>query len=168
MKIKFGNHFIDIVWFSFYQMPRMRSTQIMLGILLLVVGYTSGDIVSQASLSLFGKVVVFIVVVLSLFLALIMINFLSLAFTHLVSSHSRLLVRSEKRMEISESGMIAETEMGRSEMNWSGIEKIHQTRKYILIYISDKAAIVIPKRCFDSQVQAENFYSYLHQCWEKK
>ncbi len=167
MEIKFRNHFSDIVWFSFYQLPRTRSTQIMLGILLLFVGYTFRDIVSQTSFSASGKVMVFIVLILGVILALYVVHFISLVLMQLVSSHSRLLVRNEKRVEISETGVISKTEMGRSEMKWSAIENIRQTKKYILIYISDRAAMLIPKRYFDNQAQAEEFYSYLNQRREK-
>ena len=157
---------MDIVWFSFYQIPRMRSSQIMLGLLLLLVGNTVGSIVSQTGFLTSGKVLLFIVLMLGVILAYCVINLLSLLLMQLVSSHQRSLIRTEKKMVVSEAGLISETELGRSELQWSAIVNIRQTKKYILIMLSGRGAMVVPKRYFDSQAQAEKFYTYLHQRWE--
>lgn len=71
------------------------------------------------------------------------------------------------KLSISENGVIAETPFKNTVINWSGVEKIQQNSKYILMYLSDQAALVIPKRDLTSNDDAKKLFDYAYQCLEK-
>jgi hypothetical protein len=61
--------------------------------------------------------------------------------------------------------LVVECSEGRSETKWSAIDKVTQTNNFILIYLSDKMAYVIPKRVFSAQEDAQKFFTYISGLW---
>ena len=166
MEVTYRNRFWDLVWFNFYQTPRMRSTQIMFGLFLIVFGYIAVGILNATHLSLFEKVVVFILILVAFLFAVMILQFIYLVFLQIVSAHQRLQVNRDCKLSVSDDSVVSESAIGRSEIKWSGIVKIHQSKDYILVYISERAAVIIPKRSFANKADADKFFSYSRQLWE--
>jgi hypothetical protein len=167
MKVNYRNNFWDLVWFSFYQFPRMRTNQIVFVLFFGVVGYTAVDVLSHTALSPAGKVVISVIALLAILLVMITINFIHLVFLQLFSSHQRLLVSQDNKLTLSETSILSESGIGRSEIKWSGIKKIKQSKRYILLYISDQAALIVPKRSFTNAEEVDTFYAYSLQQMKK-
>lgn len=166
--------FWDMVWFNFYQMPRMLSGQVSIGIIALVVGYIifsafgeNTDTTFPTWINFLSYVVVYIVVLVTILLAILVLTFLVHGFIYMTSPSQRQQTKKECKLLVSENGVISETTIGRSEIKWSGIVKIRQSRNYILFYFSERAALVLPKRVFVNRADAEEFFNYSYQIWER-
>lgn len=64
-------------------------------------------------------------------------------------------------LELKELGMVEDSKLGESKINWSSVEKIDETKDYIYIYISSINAIVIPMRTFSSIKEKNEFLSLI-------
>lgn len=47
--------------------------------------------------------------------------------------------------------------------NWDKIKDIYDTKYNYLIFISDRQAIIIPKRCFENEEQGKEFYNNIQK-----
>jgi hypothetical protein len=61
-------------------------------------------------------------------------------------------------VKLDETGVVESTVVGEQRTSWAGIDRVEQDPDYIFIYTAPAAALVIPKRAFDSTLDAENFY----------
>ena len=60
-------------------------------------------------------------------------------------------VVGEHTLEITERGLSERTEYNESLARWPSIRRLHSTRRYLYIYISDFNFHPVPKRCFDKE-----------------
>lgn len=63
----------------------------------------------------------------------------------------------EHILEIHDEGLFERTEFNQSVHRWSGFAKVLQTRKLLLIYVTDALVHVVPMRAFPSKQQARAF-----------
>jgi hypothetical protein len=167
MEVTYRLRFWDLLWFKYYQAPRTLSFQIIVGFLLIIFGLVVFWTFSYTTYSLLGKVVMFILFLAAMTLAWMIFEFLYLAFLQLISYHQRMQVGGHSyKLSISEYGLVGETYVGRSEIKWLGIVKISQSKNYILIYFSERTAIVVPKRSFANKIAADSFFTYTRKFWE--
>ncbi len=101
-----------------------------------------------------------------LILGLILLMFIVLVIDHLRNKIKYQGVDQSCTLSVSESGIVAEFVTGRTQLPWSKIRKIHQTRNHILIYLSGRAAFVIPRRSFADHANAEQFFETSQRFWE--
>lgn len=166
MEITYRNRFLDIVWFNNYQTFRTRRVQIIIGLFFAYGGYTLFDIVNRTSLSLLGKVFT-VIVILALFLLFAMaLQFMYLGFQQMTSSHQQLQTKYDCKLSVAENGVITESAVFRSEIKWPGIVNLKRSKDFILFYISDRAACIVPVRAFATNLDAEKFFSCALQLWE--
>jgi hypothetical protein len=166
LEITYRNNFWDIVWFNLYQTPRSRTVQISFILGILSFSFLSFSSLSNTNYS-FG-IKVFIVI---LILALIFIGFIALTFTIVTI---RYVVRQfdirtllDCKLSVSASGVISETPFKNKAIKWSGIEKIQESSHYIMLFLSDRKAHLIPKRAFANKFDEEKFFDYSLSCYEK-
>ena len=169
--------FWDMVWFNFYQIPRTLTGQISIGIIALALGYVifsafgdntdATDTTFPFWINVLSYIILYIVVLVAILLAIVALIFLVLGFTYITSQSQRQQTKKECKLSVSENGVISESSIGRSEIKWSGIVKIRQSRNYILFYFSERAALLIPKRVFVNRADAEKFFNYSYQIWER-
>ena len=62
-----------------------------------------------------------------------------------------------QRLVVSESGIEAETPRGRSEINWSAVQKMIETRNLFMIYVTPVNALLFPRRVFGSDSEFRDF-----------
>lgn len=63
------------------------------------------------------------------------------------------------RVEISEKEIIITNEVSRGSILWVGVERVVETSEHIIIYTASIKAVVVPKRAFRDEREAEVFYS---------
>jgi hypothetical protein len=66
-------------------------------------------------------------------------------------------VKSPIRYEFSDSGVITETTVGRSDRRWAAFTKVGESRDFFLLYVQNGIAHPIPKRAFDGENQIREF-----------
>jgi hypothetical protein len=166
MEVIYRNRFRDLVWFDFYLKPRTRSSQILYILLFILLGYNLFEVLKYTHLSLLTNTIVFILLVAAFLLVMIILEFIYLVFLQIVSSHQRLQVKHDSKVSVLDSGVVTESAIGRSEIKWSGIVNIQQSKNYILFFLSERAACLIPKRAFANKADADKFFAYACQLWE--
>lgn len=166
LEIIYKNNFWDTVWFNIYIFPRSRTLQISFVLILLGVAQVAFGGTSDPQPSFTTKAITFLIILATIFLAIFILSFAVLVFTYTLRKFD---IRSMQncQLSISEGGAISETPFKNSGIKWSGIKNIKNSSKYMLFYFSDMAAIVIPKRFFSSNLEADKFFNYSQQCYEK-
>ena len=71
---------------------------------------------------------------------------------------------TERTITLGEVSFLEETAYNKTETRWIGVQKLVRTRKYILIYVSQHAAHIVPRRAFRDTAEDDAFYEF---CREK-
>ena len=81
----------------------------------------------------------------------------------------RLLDGFDKNYELTvEKDVIRRTSgSGESSFTWNNVKDIYNTKKNILIFVSDRQAIVVPKRVFGSEQEVNEFWNLVSSCYQK-
>jgi hypothetical protein len=166
LEITYRTNFWDIAWFNLYQTPRNRSVQISSALGIILISFLSFSILSATKYSIGMKVLINLLV-----LALIFIGNIALIFTILVIKYvvRQFDIRAMQacKLSVSAAGVISETGFKNNAIKWSGIEKIQENSRYIMLYLSDTKAHLIPKRAFANESDAEKFFDYSNSCFKK-
>jgi hypothetical protein len=67
-------------------------------------------------------------------------------------------------ISFSADGIASKTDFGESKIKWSGINKVARSKKLYLFYTSSEKAIILPKRCFHSTKEEEDFIDLINTC----
>jgi hypothetical protein len=70
-------------------------------------------------------------------------------------------LKEPTRYIFSQEGIIAESPVGRAELNWSLYLRVREAGEYFLLYTSPKLANALPKRCFSSKEDIRRFREVL-------
>ncbi len=167
MEIKYRPYFCEFLWFNFYQLPRVLSILILVIGLIVYIGYDNFFSSTSSDYSLAVKIVAFIITLFQLSIICIVFFVLIIGFLQLTNQHQRSQMNHDCKLIVSESGIVDETPTKRTELNWSGIPKISQTRGSILIYVSDSSAFVISKKAFQNEIDAKAFFDYTYNLWQR-
>jgi ATP-dependent Zn protease len=132
----------------------------------LYIGYTHFTDPSSLDYSLAVNILAFIISLLWFFFIIIIFLILFLFFLQLTSQHQRSQMNHDCNFIVSESGIVNESPTKRTELNWSGITKVSQTRNSILVYLSEQSAFVISKKAFPNQSEAKAFFDYTYNLWK--
>jgi hypothetical protein len=160
MEITYRNSLLDLIWFNYYLMFRTRRTQILFGLFLVAIGSTVFDMLKYTDYSFWGKVIAEIVILAISFMSLLSLPLITICFQQITSSHQRLLTKNDSKLSVSENGVITETAAIRSEIKWAGIVNLKRNKDFIFLFISEKAACLIPVRAFAHNSDADAFFSY--------
>ena len=64
-------------------------------------------------------------------------------------------------LSLLQTSLVEESSRGKLEINYSAIAKLCNTNKYLFIYRTKTAGIIVPKRSFKSEAQWKDFYTVL-------
>jgi hypothetical protein len=64
------------------------------------------------------------------------------------------------KVKLDESGLVESTAVGEARTFWRGVDRIEHDPNYIYIYTAPSAAIVVPRRSFNSVADAEQFLQF--------
>lgn len=165
-EIVYRNNFLDIIWFNIYQTPRSRTFQIAFIIIVLGVAQVTFGSLIDTQLSFIVKILTFFLILLGLFSGILAFSLAAIIFTYIMRKFDIRYMQNCK-LSVSEGGAMSETPFKNNGIKWSGIKSIKQVSNYILFYFSDMAAIMIPKRAFSNKIEADKFFKYSQQCFEK-
>jgi hypothetical protein len=70
---------------------------------------------------------------------------------------------TEHTITLGEASFLEETAYNKTENRWIGVQKLVRTRKYILIYVSQHAAHIVPRRAFRDEIECDAFYEYCRE-----
>lgn len=71
--------------------------------------------------------------------------------------------RLNAEVEICEDGLDMKGKGLASFLKWDGIVDIYEAKTTFLIFVSDYKAIVIPKRAFETQEKAQDFFNFVNE-----
>jgi len=60
-------------------------------------------------------------------------------------------VVGQHSLEITERGLSERTDYNENLAKWASIRRLHSTRRYLYIYVSDFNFYAVPKRCFANE-----------------
>ena len=156
--MSYRNSLPDLLGFQFYTLPRLRGMQVLAVCIVAVFSYTMFGAVRQTNGSIAVKTITFLVLVVLLVVA---VGAATLIVTGLLSiPRLRKQLGIDHTLELSESGVVATTGTRRQEVPWVAVHRVRQTRTSVLIYVSERAAHVVPKRVFRSLDEARAFYDF--------
>lgn len=127
------------------------------GFVLIVTSFTNWTAIDKER-TLLVRIITFTV------LELVPIGFLILFLAVLMllmsrsKGNNRLL--TEQTLIVDEKGLIIESELSKSEIKWSAVQRLRRSGPYLFLYFSQQAATVIPRRAFDSEQSWDQFYKY--------
>lgn len=168
MEISYRNSFWDYVQFTLYTTLRSKLSLIFIVPALFILGDLALDAwrTTQES-SLFVRVIVFsifFIVGLVAFLLLVLVIILIGSF---VMYAGRNVKWDQAKIQATENGFTTEASVGRSEVQWSGVKAIKQNKRLIFIFISTYMAFIVPKHAFAQETDANKFFTYINELWEK-
>jgi hypothetical protein len=157
MKVNYKMTFGDFVAFSWYYQTH---SPVLMGFLLLVAGAGSWVIGrnSTKNSDMVFVMVWFIFMMASLAFMLILTFILTILVA--ISKKNKTFL-TDTVIELTENNIIEENSYGRSELVWGIVQKLKRTRRFILIYIAENKAIVVPKRAFANKQNWDAFYNFL-------
>lgn len=89
------------------------------------------------------------------------VTVLSLALPVAFKKHKGLL--GEHELEIQHDGLVERTAFNEAIHRWAGFHKVVKTRKFLLIYVTDNMAHIVPRRCFPSDEDLNRFEAVLRR-----
>ncbi len=169
MEISYKNSFWDHLQFNLYLILHSKIALIILLVpILFNVGWLAFDLLrSPRSSSAVAKVISLIILCIGGFGVLLLL----LMFVVLIGAFATYFGRNAKwdeaKIQVTENNLITEASVGRSEIQWSGIKAIKQNKRFIFIFLSAYMACVVPKRAFATEADANRFFAYITELWEK-
>lgn len=71
-------------------------------------------------------------------------------------------ILGHQTISLTSEGILGKSPSSESKINWSAIDKVAQNEKFFFLYISSVNAIVIPKSCFRSHKEQQEFLEYIN------
>jgi hypothetical protein len=168
MEIKFRNDYWDIIRFHVYALPRATTYRVLWFLLFgftCFMGFASSG--AQDATSLLERIIIaavdsgFHLVVISI--AVVPVLFVVSLSAYLFNRRDRI---KDCTLTIMSDGISVESPSTRTEIKWLGIRKIATTNRYLFIFISDTAAIVVPYRAFTEPSKGKQFYNSIIELWK--
>jgi hypothetical protein len=69
---------------------------------------------------------------------------------------------------LSPEGIFSKNQLTESKINWSAVEKVAQSDKHFFLYTSSINALVIPKKCFQSEKESMEFFEHVNMYCQQK
>jgi len=159
LEISYYNSFGDLLWFNLYQLPRAPTFYIVSGLLLLGAALIVFGFLSGSEYPLLVRTLTYIAIVIPMFCGIAALSFITLVIAYIYRKIRYQRTGQNSHLSISESGVMCKSPSDLRQIKWSGIVKVHQSANYILLYLSDIAAFLIPKSAFRESNDADQFFN---------
>lgn len=175
MNIEFNSTIQDIIDFNLFHMAHSSSIKKQLLLMRVLVGLSIPLVSCAFYIIIFHSINVFIVIC-SAFAGLV-------AFADYPRTNRKIAIGRIRKMlsegdnqallghraiSLSPDGMFIKTSIGESKIIWSAIDKVAQNNKHIFLYTSSINALVIPKNCFKSEKEKQEFLEYVNTYHQQK
>jgi hypothetical protein len=71
-------------------------------------------------------------------------------------------------VSLSPEGIFVKNQTAESKINWSTVDKVTENDKHVYLYTSSINALVIPKNCFQSEKEKQEFLEYVNKHRQQK
>ncbi len=158
MKITYKNTFCDMVAFLWNHLIR---SSVLIGILLTFSGFISWITIRHSAEEHTTIIIVlsWFIMTATIFTAILLFSFFFSALTMISRKNKTFL--TDNTIELTDNGIIMENRYGRSECVWGIVQGLKRTKRFILVYIAQSQAIIVPKRAFLNDQEWNGFYEIL-------
>jgi hypothetical protein len=149
----------DLLRWNIYLVNRNRTIWVMLLGLnaLTTFQYLNAPEMAERTL---GFTILYVIVWFALMASIVWsVTVLSLALPVAFKKHKGLL--GEHELEIQHEGLVERTAFNEAIHRWAGFHKVVNTRRFLLIYVTDNTAHIVPRRCFPSEQELKHFETVL-------
>lgn len=165
-KIYYKNSFFDMYQAAIYILVHSKQFIIFLSIIILVSSYLIYSNTYDSYSSIYNNIlrilfVEFLIITL-MFLVMLITNY----FRFLPQFNKILYL--ENQIIVSNEGIYTKSSIATSQITWSGLYQIKQSKKYMYFYTTHMRALVIPKRIFNTPDDSIIFYTFILKHWEKE
>jgi YcxB-like protein len=80
-----------------------------------------------------------------------------------MASRKNKTVLTEHTIVLAEESFTEETPYKKTEQKWTIVQKLARTKSYILIYVAQHSAHIVPRRAFRDDAEWDAFYEYCRQ-----
>jgi YcxB-like protein len=151
----------DLLRWNIYLVNRNRTIWVMLIGLNSLITFQNLNAPEMAERTLVVTIL-FVIVWFALMTAIVWsVTVLSLALPVAFKKHKGLL--GEHELEIQQEGLVERTAFNEAIHRWAGFHKVVRTRGYLIIYVTDNTAHIVPRRCFPSDHELNHFESALRR-----
>ncbi len=157
MKIAYKNTFCDIVAFLWNHYIR---SPFVIGFTLIVSAYIGCTMwkFTEEHTTIVIALVRFITTA-TVFPVIFLLIFFCSALSMISRKNKTFL--TDSTIELTDNGIITEDRYERSERVWDNIQRLIRTKRFILVYVSQRQAIVVPRRAFLNDQEWDSFYEIL-------
>jgi hypothetical protein len=148
MTIRYVNTFRDMVAFARYHYVRNWVMQLTLALFVVFTLWTSVRRLDPGD-SLVVKILTVVIVEMLLVAGVLALVALATVLS-MVSSRNKTIL-TEHTITLAPDGLTEQTAFKTTVHNWSAVQKVARTDKYLFVYVSQHAAHVIPRRAVSSQ-----------------
>jgi len=159
MEITYRLKYKDLVWFSFYCLPRTRANQLSYLFILLLSILLGGIIILDTKMDFFSSIIVVFFVSL-LMQALVGITLVIWYLLVPRMGHFQKVLQNDIKVTMNETEYKEETGFGIQITPWNKLNKIIETDNYIVILVSELCGNIIPNRVFPNSEKAHSFYVF--------
>ncbi len=167
MEVSYKINFWDYFHFNWYTIFHAKISLILVTPVVFSVGWLALDVARRVDISLLGKVLAFLIVLFfglgTFLLVMIVLSLITMPISYLM----RKAKWNAKKILATEDSLLVETWMAKEEIKWPAIEAIKRSQRLILIYVSKSTAVVVPKRSFARELDADKFFVYISELWER-
>jgi hypothetical protein len=158
MTVRYRMSFADLLWLQSYtyrRSPVVLAVNLLFALFVIYRVYTS---VPQPKSPLIHWAATLVVSAVFLVVWLVV---MSLCVAVAMVSRANRTLLTEHVVTLTDTGLIEETNLHRTEQKWAGITRLARTRRHIFAYVSQYAAHVIPRRAFSDPGAWDQFYAQL-------
>lgn len=161
MTVRYRNSISDLLWFNAYTIPRLRGMQIVFLLIILVLGYLFASTLRPMPVPVPTKYAWFTLLMIG---ALLFVAVTTVLFS-LVSGFPRYgrTVREEHTVSLTGEGIVEQGIYSRHTVAWAGVRRVRRTRRAVLIYLTDTAAHIVPRRAFANGDEFDRFFRFARE-----
>ncbi len=157
MRVTYRNTFLDLVRFHIHHVLRMWVFWLVHGLLFGLLLWSIWNDLGERE-STVAKVLATILAASILMVFALAFESIVLLLTHGIRKNRGLLTDHE--VTLTEDGVTEATAFGSTFTTWKGIVEIRSTRRYLLLYVAQHAAHVIPKAAFEDSSSCQAFLEF--------
>ena len=161
MEVRYRNTLGDVLRFNLYTIPRLRGTLVLNGFILLALLWAFLPLVRGLDASLVFKALLLASVLLVVFAAITAVSLLFGILSFIPKLNKGVL--TDHRVVLFGIRRVGGDSLEPHRMRLERHREGGPNPRYILLYISQFGAHVIPKRAFPSPPSAQEFFEYAHE-----
>lgn len=154
MEVNYRITYWELMFQSIYLQLRQRSLQIAGVIVLGLMQYVVYDIVRRMDTSFAVRLVTNLVLMLAIVLGF---SLLMIVLQALYTLTQLKCVNIDLKLTLTPEAVVQQSATFRTELYWKSVKRVELHPRHVFIFVSNKAAFIIPRRFFESNVVMEAY-----------